>query len=577
MRMLICTGGVAMKTMRYRKTWMAWLIVLSLVLGAGPAVFVETAVSAAEQTSVPEGGAVKISAKQYSKGTFTVRFSGLKNASQASGVRFKVWSKSDQGDVKWYDAVRQSDGSYTRVISIRNHNYAGTYKAEVYVTDKKGVSRKHTQTTCNMKASAKITVKYMKKGRYRATVKSIKYPGISSFKKLRLPTWSQKNGKDDIVWHRPTGVNGKTYYIDFNIKEHKHLGKFTSNLYVYDSTGKRYYVCAKNFSIAKPKNGKVTITSVNVNDGVFTAKMTGIKNKSRMKKVRFKVWSTGQNVKWYTAKKKSNGSYTAKIKIANHGNNRGTYNIYGYAVDTKGDYRYQSKATRSMALPKTTTRTTPILYASKLKAYNSSAQSLAIDVSHWQGKIDWTKVKKDGIQAAIVRTSYSAKTVTSKAVDDRQWENNIKGCKANGIPYGVYIYSLATTPAQVEKEAQHVLDMMKDVSANPKYPVFLDLEDAKQNKLSQAQLKNIYDAWAKKIKAGGYTPGVYASKSWWNNQLATLVIQSGYTRWVAQWPYTYTSTTRCSFTKAKVNIWQFSDNGRVNGISGAVDLNWIYH
>ncbi len=574
-----------MKTMRYKKTWMAWLIVLSLVLGAGPAVFVGTAVSAAEQTSVPEGGTVKISAKQYTKGTFTVRFSGLKNASQASGVRFKVWSKSDQGDVKWYDTVRQSDGSYTRVISIRNHNYAGTYKAEVYVVDRQGVSRKHGKTSCNMKASAKITVKYMKKGRYRATVSAIKYPGVNSIRKLRLPTWSQKNGKDDIVWHRPTGVNGKTYYIDFNIKEHKHLGKFTSNLYIYNSKGKRFYVCAKSFNVAKPKNGKVTISSVNVSAGTFTAKMTGIKNKSRLKKVRFKVWSTSANTKWYTAKKQSDGSYTAKISIANHGNNRGTYKVYGYAVDTKKDYRYQSKVTRSMALPTTTTKTTPVLYASDLKKYNSSTQSLAIDVSHHQGTINWYKVKKqDAVKCAIIRCGFGSNVpgpyypeTKTGGHDDNQWAKNVAGCEKYGIPYGVYIYSYATTEAEARDEAAHCIRLLKSCNkAYLKYPVFLDMEDKTQYKLDASKLAKIHKAWADKIKAEGYTPGVYANRRWWNTKLADLIIDAGYTRWVAQWPYTYTNTTRCSFTKAKVNIWQFNDNGRVSGISGRVDLNWIY-
>ena len=90
-----------------------------------------------------------------------------------------------------------------------------------------------------------------------------------------------------------------------------------------------------------------------------------------------------------------------------------------------------------------------------------------IDVSHHQGAIDWGKVKAAGIDFAIIRCGYGD---DMESQDDRCWEANIKGCEENGIPYGIYIYSYATTPEMVDSEVRHTLRLIKETGAKPTYP-----------------------------------------------------------------------------------------------------------
>lgn len=552
-----------MRFTKRKKTWMAWLVAISMMLSASPAVFAEQA--------VPSGGRVTISSVQYSKGKFTARFFGMKNAQQARRVQFKVWSTANQSDAKWYDVARQSDDSYSRTISIAKHNYAGVYQVEVHVTDTQEKVSCQAKTSCDMSASAGIKVKYRGGGVYRATVSSVRYPG--GYKKIKYSAWSNKNGRDDVRWYRPAKINKKKgkYYFDIKMKKHKHLGGFTGNLYVYDTKGVRHYICAKTFKMAEPKGTKVKISKVNLSKGTFTARMTGIKNRARLKKVRFKVWSTATNAKWYTAKKQKDGTYKANIKIKKHGYDRGIYNVYGYTVDIKKDYKYQTNAVRSMALPAAkNAKKTPVIYARTAAATNRYARKLGIDVSHWNGTINWAKVKEDGVQFAIIRTSDSTGTY------DRQWVNNVRGCVANKIPFGVYIYSRAKSKSKAAKEANLVLSRLKEVNAKPVYPIYYDLEDQKDiAPLSNSRLAKYTKEFARVIQNAGYTAGVYSSLSWWNTKLTNAVFNN-YPRWVAQWPIRYTVNSKCGYTKGTYKMWQFSDNGRVSGISGAVDLNWMY-
>ena len=186
-----------------------------------------------------------------------------------------------------------------------------------------------------------------------------------------------------------------------------------------------------------------------------------------------------------------------------------------------------------------------------------------IDVSKHNGTIDWTKVKNAGIKYAILRCGYGD-NLTSQ--DDAQWERNVAQCEKLGMPYGVYIYSYATSIAQAQSEAEHCIRLLK--GHNPQYPVFLDLEDECMSGLSNAQLLQITVAWAEKIKMAGYTPGVYSSKYWWTNRL-TSSNYNNYKKWVAQW------SSQCTYTGTYC-MWQYSSTGKVNGISGNVDMDYAY-
>ena len=178
-----------------------------------------------------------------------------------------------------------------------------------------------------------------------------------------------------------------------------------------------------------------------------------------------------------------------------------------------------------------------------------------IDVSYWQGSIDWAKVKAAGVDFAILRCGYGSNS-TSK--DDSTFAANVRGCVANGIPYGVYLYSYANTVAGAQNEADHALRLLRANNCNLQYPVYYDLEDSQVAKASNGTIVSMAKAFCSKLSNNGYASGVYANLNWWNNKLAAF---DGYDKWVAQW------SERCTYGK-DYSIWQCTSSASVNGITG---------
>ena len=188
-----------------------------------------------------------------------------------------------------------------------------------------------------------------------------------------------------------------------------------------------------------------------------------------------------------------------------------------------------------------------------------------IDVSHHNGTIDWEKVKAAGVDGAILRCGYGDNIASQ---DDKQWKRNADECTRLGIPFGVYLYSYAKSTAQAKSEAEHVLRLVQ--GHNLSYPIFFDMEDnffeknveehgTESGAVERARI------FCEAIKAAGYMPGVYANKNWWDNYLKGL---TGYTRWVAR----YNDTLGMD----NVDMWQYTSDGSVSGISGRVDMNHCY-
>lgn len=191
-------------------------------------------------------------------------------------------------------------------------------------------------------------------------------------------------------------------------------------------------------------------------------------------------------------------------------------------------------------------------------AYHENATKKGIDVSEWQGVIDWEQVKASGIDFAIIRCGYG---MNMSEQDDRQWQRNVSECERLGIPYGVYIYSYATDTARAKSEAEHVLRLVQGRSLS--YPIFFDMED---NSTINSDLAAIADTFCTTIENAGYPVGVYANLSWWNERLTDARFSQWY-RWVAQW------NSSCTYT-GDYTLWQYTSSGTVPGISGEVDMNY---
>jgi GH25 family lysozyme M1 (1,4-beta-N-acetylmuramidase) len=188
-----------------------------------------------------------------------------------------------------------------------------------------------------------------------------------------------------------------------------------------------------------------------------------------------------------------------------------------------------------------------------------------IDVSSFQGKPDWTKVKNSGIKFAILR-------IHQKSGIDTSFEHNYKGCKSNGILIGGYKYSYALTPAQAIDEAEDVLSVLGGRGLD--FPVFYDLEWSQQRSLGKQAIENIAVAFLTRIKKAGYKVGIYCNLDWYNNVLTDALKQ--YDCWIARYPASDNGSVQ---ERLRPNVgvgWQYSSKGKVLGISGNVDMNVFY-
>lgn len=191
--------------------------------------------------------------------------------------------------------------------------------------------------------------------------------------------------------------------------------------------------------------------------------------------------------------------------------------------------------------------------------YNSNATKMGIDVSEHNGQINWEQVKASGVEFAIIRCGYGQ---NKTGQDDKQWIRNVTECERLGIPYGVYLYSYAKNTQAALSEAQHVLRLINGHDLS--YPVYFDMED---NSTQGCDLSEIAKTFCNSIKSAGYAVGVYANLFWWNTFLTDSCFSNWY-RWVAQY------NSSCEY-KGEYAMWQYTSRGRVSGIAGNVDMNYL--
>lgn len=191
-----------------------------------------------------------------------------------------------------------------------------------------------------------------------------------------------------------------------------------------------------------------------------------------------------------------------------------------------------------------------------------------IDVAQWQGNINWSKVKKD---FAILKVTKKDNTVEPKFLE------NYKGATANGIPVGVYRYVYAKNTTQAKAEADAIVKALLGLQIT--CGVWLDMEDVSIKKLGKNTLTNIINVMANTIKASGVYVGIYCNRDWYYNVLDGERLSKTYPFWIARYPSNDTGTFNANSSlnpKSYSKAWQYSQKGKVNGISGYVDLDVIF-
>ena len=184
-----------------------------------------------------------------------------------------------------------------------------------------------------------------------------------------------------------------------------------------------------------------------------------------------------------------------------------------------------------------------------------------IDISSWQEKINWDKVKPQ-IEFAIIRVGYGSDIANQ---DDKYAERNMCECERLGIPYGVYLYSYATTTDMIDSEVKHTLRV---VGNHKPFCIYIDMEDAKTAHLGKTTLTAFAKQFCEAVKAKGFKVGVYANQNWFKNYLnCKELYDAGYSIWAARY-----STSEPNIA-APYDIWQHTSSGKVDGVPGNVDMN----
>ena len=188
------------------------------------------------------------------------------------------------------------------------------------------------------------------------------------------------------------------------------------------------------------------------------------------------------------------------------------------------------------------------------------SQIKAIDVSYCQSGVDYKKVKSSGIGAVLIRAGYGRETYQK----DSQFETHYRNAKANGLLVGAYWYSYANSVEDAKREAKACLACINGKKFD--YPIYYDMEESWQAQLGKSLCTSMAKAFCDAIVAAGYKAGVYANLNWFYNYLDYATLKKSYSIWLAQWARSYSKDC---------DIWQYSDSGKISGISGNVDLDLV--
>ncbi len=194
--------------------------------------------------------------------------------------------------------------------------------------------------------------------------------------------------------------------------------------------------------------------------------------------------------------------------------------------------------------------------------------SMGIDVSKWNGNIDWNAVKNSGVSYAIIRCGYRGSS-TGALIEDPKFRSNIKGAKAAGLKVGVYFFSQAVNEVEAVEEASMALSLASGYGLN--YPIFLDVESSggRGDGISKETRTAVCKAFCSTVQNSGVSAGIYANKTWFTEKINTGSL-TGYKIWLAQ----YASAP--TYTATRYDMWQYSSKGKVSGINGNVDMNISY-
>ena len=340
------------KNLKYNSRAGAWQFTSQAQLLSGKHVFDQSIdysgrfTARATLVKQPLTGKISIQNNNPKTGTFDVVVSEVSAPHGVQEVKLPTWSSErGQDDIVWYTATKRANGTYKLTVNAANHKGStGEYNVHLYYVqgDGKLVGVGGTTTKVSVaKPEGKLTIanNNPKTGTFDVIVSEVSSP--QGVREVLLPTWSNENGQDDIIWHKAQRQSDGTYKFTVRSSEHKNsVGDYSVHLYYVQNDGKMVGVggTTTKVSVAKPE-GKLTIANNNPKTGTFDVIVSEVSSPQGVREVLLPTWSNEQgqdDIIWHKAQKQSDGTYKFTVRASKHKNSVGDYSVHLYYVQNDG-------------------------------------------------------------------------------------------------------------------------------------------------------------------------------------------------------------------------------------------------
>ena len=353
---------------------------------------------------------------------FDVVVTNVSSTKGVKTVKLPIWSsQGGQDDVIWYDAAKQTDGSYKLSVDIRRHkNNRGEYNIHMYYVQSDGSLQGVTGTTTKVeepKYSVTGTIHIENKTSKGFDVVVTDVSSTKGVKTVKLPVWSSQGGQDDIIWYDAAKQNDGTYKLSVDIRRHKNnYGDYNVHMYYVQSDGSLQGVTGTTTKVEEPKYSVTgTINIQNKTSQGFDVLITNASDSNGISRVKVPIWTDkgGQDdIIWYDATKQSDGNYKVSVNIDKHKGEYGEYNIHLYYIESNGKVRGVSGTKTTVVAPSSARESIPsqgvYTFKKEVEVKNSPTMTAKTEFTFARGeKIRYDKVLDADHHQWISYVSYS--------------------------------------------------------------------------------------------------------------------------------------------------------------------------
>ena len=290
-------------------------------------------------------GTLTIENNNSETGTFDAVIRNVVAPTGLKEVLVPTWSnKNGQDDLVWHKAIRQSDGSYRATIKASDHkNDSGKYSVHVHFIDANNHRSYVTETVTEIqqnKPSGKLSIenKNDQTGTFDAVIRDVVAP--NGLREILVPTWSEVNGQDDLIWHKAERQEDGSYKATIKSTDHRDsLGKYKLQVIYVDNSGQSQLITEGSTEVTRKTSGTLSIENNNKDTGTFDVIIKDVYSPKGVRTVQVPIWSAkdGQDdIRWYEAARQANGDYKVSVKASDHKNSTGLYYVHLYYIQNDG-------------------------------------------------------------------------------------------------------------------------------------------------------------------------------------------------------------------------------------------------